>query len=209
MELEVLDTTRERQLLKQSLYGSAPRTADYPHVTEIIQRVGVMVGKIKEGDGDIEDGPWEMAADIGFLWERIIEGVLLDPALNVVRLGELVEDRIALNIDGIAVGQGVDGLELYEYKVIWASSNKDLREDWKRMAQVKAYLYALSRKFGVRILSAVMIVLYPCGNYRPPAPQLVKVRVRFGWEEIVENWLMLKGNRPPGYEESMRDLYGS
>lgn len=206
MRIEHLPITHIRSKLHTSASATYPRGTHLPHITSIIHEVGVRIGKIRPNEEAIEDGPWELAGDIGFLWEKIIEGYLVDPEVIVIRVWELEEDGILLTPDGLAIGQGVNGLEVHEYKVIWASSDKDIREDWKRMAQVKSYLYVLSKKFDTPILSALFTILYPCGNYRPPAPKLDLVRVWFEWNELVENWLMLRNNKElVKIEEAIRE----
>lgn len=196
MRIEHLPTTDIEARLHAAVSAlDHTRSTNLPHVTSIIYEVGTRIGKIRPNEGDIMDGEWRLSGDLGFLWEKIIEGYLSDPELMVIRIGELEEDGIAFTPDGLAIGQGVSGLEVHEYKVIWASADKDIREDWKRMAQVKAYLYALSKKFDTPILSVLFTILYPCGNYRPPAPKIDPVRVWFEWHELVENWQMIRNNR--------------
>lgn len=120
-----------------------------------------------------------------------MEGIAWSENDNVVRPGEIELDGVVASPDGLAVGRLGDaqGMWLEEYKVIWAGWDKNPHLSWYRVSQVKAYLKVLG------LDSAVMKVLYPCGNYKPPVPTVKVYRMQFTPQEIEETWRVVVSNK--------------
>ena len=119
--------------------------------------------------------------EMGYAWEDIV-GFYYFNRLGVrpKRLETEKKDDIFYSADGF------DGELVYEEKATWKSMRTHAAQsEWSWMNQIKAYCYAL----GVR--EARLRVLYVCGDYKPPAPQVMIYGLDFTQEELDKAWDML------------------
>lgn len=136
-------------------------------------------------------------AQIGFLWERVLETALAtltvdsDPA-RYFRPGEQTLDGVLATPDYADLdffGDGTCELGLEEWKANWSSSDKgdDLEKNfWRWLVQMKAYCWILGTRY------ARLRVVFMVGNWRDSiAPKTRAWEFEFGHKELQDNWTML------------------
>lgn len=142
-----------------------------------------------------EGGEWGVAGSVGWLWEDAISRSLKDRVIemdgegiaNGVRLmiGEEVVDEetgILMTPDAIELNEWA----LWEFKACWKSVRRSPPSEIRKWRwQVGAYCRAVHTRV------AYVVALYVCGNYSPPAPQIVVERMEFTKRELDENWKMI------------------
>ena len=155
-----------------------------PHLTTIIRYIGDKLGLLKYANA------WDLdlAGDLGFTWERVLELAYGDRLGT--RIGEIELDGIVGSPDG--VGPDPDDksvLALDEYKLTWVSSNNNPSEVWKWMVQCKSYCRMLG------LDTAIMHILYLMGNYRGSGPIYRVARIRYSQQDLVKNWMMIVNHK--------------
>ena len=158
------------------------------HVSTIIQEMEEEAGRSKKRAG-ISQGDLNAYRGIGFLWERILAHALRvmyqDSDSRIMRVNELCVDNIYLSPDASFVNPQEYKVE--EYKATFTSSRKPIESKTHWIAQMMAYCYAM------KCTKAHLRVLYVCGNWRPPTPQVKQYE--FSWTplELTEHWQSLVG----------------
>lgn len=165
--------------------GADPIRTQGVHLTDIIRDIMESSGMSKT----ISGASWgrdqlNMAAEIGFLWEDVLEMALKERL--PCRIGEIEVDGITMSPDGIEEYEGEAILS--EYKLVWSSSNRNPADNWKWMAQTKGYCYGL----GLRRVR--MYNLYLNGDWRGTGPKPKGFLIDFTDLEIQENWEMIVGH---------------
>lgn len=169
------------------------------HLSHIYGDLNRALGKQKENGFNEED--LDEFAQIGFLWERILEHYLAeltalsDPG-RFMRLGELRSaEGVVMTPDYLDLdflGNGSCELGLEEWKVTWRSVRQaeNLEQNhWKWLVQIKGYC----RELGTR--RARLRALYLVGNWRDrivPTPKCWEME--FTPRELEDNWEMLMGH---------------
>lgn len=167
----------------QSHVGRPPRTPGL-HLTDVLsfleQRLDAALGRGRRPVRDRD--AWEHAAAVGFMWE---DWVLARSPCDLIQF-ETEMDGVLLSPDGLDTASGT----LWECKFTWKSIARSPPDgNWRWMAQVMAYCLAL------RAQRALLAALYVCGDYRPPAPQMVFLDLEFTQRELLENWRMVQQGR--------------
>jgi hypothetical protein len=176
------------------LKGSGvPRTTSTIHVTDIIKSLAQDLGR-KEGSVDLSGAPvWDLnlAAEMGFLWEDVLEWCLGERMAP--RPGEMELDSIVGSPDGF----NWTDWELEEYKLTWRSCNEqpgDANRWWKWLIQAKSYCKMFGKSLcggSGRYPTVLWRVLYVVGDWKGSGPKLKQFRATFGEMEIEENWELL------------------
>lgn len=153
----------------------------------------------KRYEGEMSEAQLNAFAQIGFLWERILEDKLSeitvggDPA-RYSRIGEIVVDGVALTpdyCDWDFFGDNSCVLGLEEWKVAWKSVNAwdnfpMEKNFWRWLVQKKAYCYAMGTCYAR--LRAVFIV----GDWKQDISPKSRMReFEFTVQELEDNWAML------------------
>lgn len=139
-------------------------------------------------------------AQVGFLWERVLESILADVTISAdplryFRPGEQRLDGILATPDYADLdffGDGTCQLGLEEWKANWSSCRKgdDLDKNfWRWLVQMKAYCFILGTVY------ARLRVVFMVGDWRDnisPTPRMWEFE--FTPLELEENWAMLKGH---------------
>lgn len=155
------------------------------HLTDIIASLEAVLGTRDEMDAT----QLECFRANGFIWERIIERGMLDSIeyCNLLRPGELMLDGIAGSPDLIDLATST----VIDTKCTWRSSNKltDLQRNfWSWVVQLKGYTHMLGWQ------QAELWCMFVCGNWKPPMPQLKRIRLEFNPVELQDCWKMLTGH---------------
>ena len=170
--------------------GRGERSAGI-HVSSIIDSLLVTIGgEQAKNVGPIEeDSVWGDAATVGFLWEDAMkEAFRVQYLRSAGRVGVDLATPGELEVDGILMTP--DDIEsdgtVVDYKATWKSLTKSPPEAvWKWKVQLMAYCHAVGS------LTAKIVALYQCGDYKPPAPRVVGRRFVFTDREVAVNWAML------------------
>lgn len=174
--------------------GCAARSSGV-HVSGIIRDIARMLGKIKDGEGDLDDmildsGPVQkgdcgtfVRVALGMAWEDWISRHLPD----MIRGVELELDGIYGTLDGLV--ETPEGSVVHEFKVTWKSSKQEIEKQWLWITQVKAYCYM------AMTTEAVLHVLWVNGDYQGGGPAYEDYRLVFGVEELESVWRMLRNRR--------------
>jgi hypothetical protein len=124
----------------------------------------------------------------GFLWERAF-GLCHAKAVatgDIVRPGEFELDGIIGSPDLIHIPSWT----LLETKCCWRSVNKfdsALEKNfWAWLVQTKSYCHMIGTD------TCELHVFFVCGDWRPPVPQTRSVRIRYGRDELISNWRMIR-----------------
>jgi hypothetical protein len=164
----------------QDAFDILPKQADINrtdglHVTQIINDIMVTSGMM------IASGPFvpNMYTESGFILEDLIAMVLKERL--PCRIGEAELDGITMSPDGF----DFEKWELYEYKCTWTSMNRVPVDNWRWMAQIKAYLKRMES------LVCNLLVLYINGDYKGKGPQFIRYVIEFTPLEIEENWKLI------------------
>jgi hypothetical protein len=156
------------------------------HLGQVVNRYRELVeGNKRRSDPD-EDSTKHLHFEKGFLWEDVFSSLWGNRMAGMVDSDrwvqqEFVQDGIYMTPD---VVYPMDGF-LDEYKATTRASYKfDALEEhfapW--LIQIKGYLRAAGMK------RARLIVLFLCGDYRPPFPQVRAKELEFTNRELEENW---------------------
>lgn len=181
----------------QSKFDHADRS-DGLHVSRIYGDLDRAINRKRESG--IEAADLDEFAQIGFLWERILETTLADLTYSAqperyFRPGEISVDGILMTPDYADLdftGDGSYEMGVEEWKVTWRSDKhaEDLeRNHWKWLVQIKAYCW------GLACTRARLRALYLVGNWRDrivPTPKCWELQ--FTQRELRDNWEMLRGH---------------
>ncbi len=151
------------------------------HVSSIIQHIVTASGLAELND--FTEADLDHFAVIGRLWEEMLARTLFQPP-RYQRPGEIEVEGVYGSPDAVDT---VDPA-VCEFKVTWKSSNRAIESFFKYMLQVKAYCYMLG------LTQCRLYVLFVCGNYRPPLPQVRGWLFEFSQHELKDNWRMLLAN---------------
>ena len=145
------------------------------HVTDLIAEIEEVLGV--EREPLLFPTPATYAL-VGIAWEVYVRSRITECSWDIpVEL-----DGVTGTLDALSWGREP---EVVECKATWMSSNKEPRDIWRWMCQVKAYCHMV----GVR--TAHMYILHLCGNWKPPTPLVKEVELTFTERELEENWRML------------------
>lgn len=158
------------------------------HLSDVVRLIEQDMGLAPKGKGFND---LNAAAEIGLLWEIVLERAYRDKF--AIRPPQICVDGVWMSPDGINEDvidpklnpEGRTGLVVEEFKVAWASTNKDTTANWKYMTQVKSYCRAL----GTNV--ALMRIFHVMGDYRGSGPIYRIVRLVFSNQELDDNWGMI------------------
>lgn len=171
------------------------RSRDRLHVSDIITRLGIASGNMKDystsGESGFESAPTQ---ELGFCWEDVLTSMVGNRCGE--RLGEVERDGIVGSPDGLGADVLDDDhpdcqtLVAHEYKCTWKSLATLEPEmiagggpkSWYYMAQAKSYCAIL----GVNTM--VFWVLYVHGDYRQIRCAARCYRIQWEQWEIEEHW---------------------
>lgn len=169
-----------KQQLLDMPFPAIAQTTRQPglHVSEIIRSISDDLFSKGKGWPERE---LNLAAEVGFTWERMAELALRD------RLGWRPEE---MQLDGVWMSPDYiyldDVIHLRELKATWKSIKNSAPSDViKWMMQTKAYCKNVGTHF------CNFYVLNINGDYRPPMPQFNAYAIEFTQRELDENWQML------------------
>lgn len=161
----------------------APRSEGL-HLSDVLNDIERVLFKDEaERKSNFNNPYW---AEIGFLWERLLELAWKD--MLGKRPGEVVRDGIICSPDGECVKDGY----IEEYKCTWKSTKKKPWEIWRWMVQVKSYCYVM----GVNMV--MFHVLHVNGDYSffrgntDGGPEYKQYMILFTDNELQDNWNMIK-----------------
>lgn len=160
---------------------------DGVHVSAIVKQLSNAVEGKQQGDFTEEQ--LNSFAVLGRLWEaQLSEALFKEP--RYIRPGEVECDGIIGSPDCV----DTEDWTLQEFKVTWQSLNdfegKPKFRDY--LWQIKSYCYMLG------MCNARLIVLFVCGDWRPPVPRAFDWRLKFTTQELMEHWHMMQANIPRG-----------
>jgi hypothetical protein len=182
----------------QDKFGHAERSEGL-HLSRIYGDLDRAIQKPKSND--FTDDDLNEFAQVGFLWERVLETTLADIAFSATperycRIGELTSTEGVvmtpdyLDLDFRGDGSYQHGLE--EWKATWRSvkNAENLeRNHWKWLVQIKGYCKELGTPY------ARLRAVYLVGDWRSrivPTPKMWEME--FTSRELKENWEMLMGH---------------
>lgn len=172
MSPTLLDSTQHLESLVGPTRESMGSDRPGIHISSLISEIELKL-RMKSA-APFPDG--YLFAIAGIAWEGWVRS----------RLGEEDQGYIwqlegeADGITGTADALDVNNNEIIECKLTWMGANRDLRDVWKYMAQIKAYCYM----FGVSV--ARMYV------YHVQFPPVIRVvRMEFSDEELNSNWMTI------------------
>ena len=157
------------------------------HLGQCIQAYGVQAGLLKVTTND--SGKW-LQFEKGFLWEEFFSAVWGERMAS--RSDNLLMSQVEMERDGIFMTPDAvdfDDQILWEFKSTTKSMAKfDQLEVhfalW--LMQIKGYLYGLGMN------RCNLIVLFLCGDYKPPFPHIKAKQLEFTDRELVENWAIVQ-----------------
>lgn len=171
------------------------------HLTQIRSFIKKKLPFLTKGRAVLEDDPaWDWAASVGFAFEDSMAQALASYCgLNLIRGMTLQRDGILMSPDGI----DPERWELWEFKFTWKGLHlSPPHEIWDYLVQVMGYLRELGPNVDGEYVCN-LIVFYPCGNYKPPTPTPMPVRLVFTAEEIENNWRMFTQSRDMMRQEGL------
>ncbi len=159
------------------------------HLGDIIKAYARATGQDKHWGNGSNDP--RMNFEKGFIWEDVFSEIwgrrMADRGRN--EAGCLVQPEY--EVDGIYLTPDLVDLDtdtLDEYKCTTRSMNKfDALETFFDLwlVQIKAYLYAIG------IVRCRLIVMFLCGDYKPPFPTPRAKLLTFTQRELDDNWSMV------------------
>lgn len=183
------------------------------HVSEIIAYVMVRGGysdKYRPGEWD-QSGM--VKAQLGFLWEHLIEQVVKDmfavscEGENPIRQIELKHDDIYGTPDCVVL-DGVERPRIEEYKFTKKSLRKFLADvklqdlttsSYAWVLQIAAYMEMVTAAYQVKVRDCRLLPLFVNGDYswKPPHGDTTPypVNITLTDDEVAEYWGMIKSNR--------------
>lgn len=154
------------------------------HVSGIVKRLSLATGGKQ---GDFTGDQLNSFAVLGRLWETQLSHALF-PEPRYLRPGEIECDGVIGSPDCV----DTQDWTLQEFKVTWVSlgdfEGKPKFRDY--LWQIKSYCYMLG------MLRARLIVLFVCGDWRPPCPKAFDWHLTFTAQELSEHWRMILANIP-------------
>jgi hypothetical protein len=168
------------------------------HQSDILAYIARKIGKLKEGEPLEEDIPERML--MGIMFEEFYFSMLVGGVEGVEwQSGEVVEDGIAVNCDGIGVfvdsydsNPFIEETKCTEKKI---KSGEDFLQDFLWMHQGRAYCYA----YGPRVVR--WTIWYYRGNWAGSGPVCMQYVVKFNDKEVAQTWAMLKKNKDAAMRE--------
>ena len=149
------------------------------HLSDILEDIEVNTLRANRG-GDIDLNAFRT---MGFIWERVLTGQLIQAAEDcgsLVRPGELEKDGIYMTPDGLCPNEWV----LEEWKCTWKSMRREIEDFWRYWAQIKSYCLALDCSH------ARLRVFFVNGDYKGSGPRFRVWEAEFTSRELQENWDM-------------------
>jgi len=126
----------------------------------------------------------ELTAEIGLLWERVLQIVMHDK--YAIRPPQMCIDGIWISPDGIGLDpKGEVPLVIEEYKATWKSTKGSPLDNFNYMTQIKSYCHAIDTTV------AIMRIFYLMGDYRGSGPIYRVARIVFTPQELDQNWQMV------------------
>lgn len=173
----------EREIDLTTLAVSSEQSASRTRGTHVSDIIGYMKRQLEKG-GKFTESDLEQFGAIGRLWERVVADVLFRPP-RYERIGEVEQDGIIGSPDAI------DTVEwrVMEFKATWKSGSRKIEEFREYLWQVQSYCHMLG------MCRATIIVLFVCGNYRPPVPYSRQFDIVFTPAELKQNWAMIQTNQ--------------
>jgi len=201
--LEFADLFKRRPIVRP-----AKPSSRYPgaHQSDILAYIARKIGELKPGEELEEDMPWRMA--MGNMWEEFYFSLLPDSDWQP---GEIVQDGIAVNADGITSGFPVgfiagqpDGrvetiIEETKCTEKKFRTGDQFLSEWMWMHQGRAYCYV----YGPRIVR--WTVMFYRGDYRGSGPIVGEYIVEFSDKEVQQTWGMLKVNKTAAMDQIKRE----
>ncbi len=159
------------------------------HLGEVVREYGVATGQVKLVSEARNTKELHFAK--GFLWERIFTHVWGQMEAEKYRNRENYLSQPELQVDGIFMtpdGVDLEGDCLDEFKATTRSINKfdNLEAHFDLwLVQIMGYLY------GLQMTKCRLIVLFLCGDYKPPFPEVRAKQLVFTQRELDENWRLI------------------
>jgi hypothetical protein len=185
--MEWLDRGTELELQEDP----RPRSRHLPHVTEIIHDMErtLYQERVERRQSSQDRQEALRQFEKGYVFEQVLRLGLMARMLGrgpddlLGHDEEIEKDGILLNPDDINLVEN----ELEEYKASARSMRRFEEEDaetnfWGWFQQIKNYCHVK------RITRARLVVLWICGDYRPPFPHIRSYQVQFDKRELAEAW---------------------
>ena len=173
------------------------------HVSAIIRCIALETGVLDAKWGDdlslsdvreITDPASILRMDIGIAWDEFYINQILSRYGVMGHPREMEYHGVYMSMDAedlsviVTVPELRYGVRVHEVKSTWKSTKNasDIAKQWIWLAQMKAYCIARGTN------TAVLHVLYICGDYHfPITPQLKVWELEFTDAELEENWSLL------------------
>lgn len=177
------------------------------HQSDILAYIARNIGELKPGEPLEEDMPWRMA--LGVMWEEFYFSLIPESDWQP---GEIVQDGIAVNCDGITSAEcisinpwGENLIEETKCTEKKVKTGEEFLAEWMWMHQGRAYGETYSPEI-VR-----WSIMYYRGNYAGSGPICKQYTVRFSPREIKQTWQMLLKNKQAASDALVKeaaDKYG-
>lgn len=185
------------------------------HQSDILAYVARKAGHLKPGERLEEEIPERMF--MGIMFEEMYFSLVPDVEWQP---GEVVEDEIAVNADGIGrigvedkdtsadrepEGQMETYIEETKCTEKKIRTGEEMLEEFMWMHQGRSYCYAYGKQYVDPIRLVRWTIWYYRGDWRGSGPVCMQYLVRFSDKEVEQTWAMLKKNK----DKAMAELEAS